>query len=131
MLDLNIQDLRKKALIRFNAKPEGHVFTVHRLGAGSELQLSELTREANKLIIKLQGNPSDKQLENIFEKINELDKRKLEIKSTVFDDGGDGSLARTLAEELSDDELIKIVEAVEKQESILEEPKTDAEAPAA
>jgi hypothetical protein len=123
MLDLNIQDLRKKALVRFSAKPEGHVFTVHRLGAGAELELSKLSREANKLILELEAKPDQAALENIFVKINELDERRHKIKASVFDDGGDGSMALALAGELSDAELTKIVEAVEKQESIVDEPE--------
>lgn len=120
MLDLNINDLRKQALIRFSLKPDGHVFTVHRLGAGSELELSRLSREANKLILKLEQNPSDKELAEIFNKINKLDEERLKVKASVFDDGEGGHLALALAKELSDDELTRIVQAVESGTSITE-----------
>jgi len=130
MLDLNINDLRKQALIRFSLKPEGHVFTVHRLGAGSELELSRLSREANKLILKLEQQPNDKELSEIFTKINKLDEDRLVVKASVFDDGGDGSLSLALAKELSDDELTKIVQAVEAGQNITapEEVKVEDDA---
>lgn len=118
MLDLNIRDLRKQALIKFPAKPEGHVFTVHRLGAGSELELSKLTREANKLILELESNPDEKRLSTIFEKINKLDEARLRIKASTLDDHGDQSLSYELAKELSSDELTKLIQSVEKGESI-------------
>ena len=120
MLDLNINDLRKQALIRFSKKPDGHVFTVHRLGAASELELSRLSREANKLILKLEQQPNDKELSEIFNKINKLDEERLKVKASVLDDGGDGSLSLALAGELSDDELTRIVQAVESGTSITE-----------
>lgn len=129
MLDLNINDLRKKALIRFPSKPDGHVFTVHRLGAGSELELSRLSREANKLILKLEQQPNDKELSEIFAAINELDEQRLIVKASVFDDGGDGSLSVALAKELSDDELTKLIESVESGISITsDEEVKDAKA---
>jgi len=122
MLELNIQDLRKKALIKFSLKPEGHVFTVHRLGAGSELELSKLSREANKLILKLEKSPDEKELEKIFVEIGKLDEARMKVKSSVFEDGLDGKLSLALAGELSDEELKIIVEAVEKQQDIVDEP---------
>ena len=127
MLDLNVNDLRKKALIRFSEAPDGHVFGVHRLGAGSELELSRLTREANKLILKLDKELNDKELEKIFEKIGDLEDRRLRIKASVFDDGGDGSLSLALARELTDQETARIIEAVEKNESITSEQEADGE----
>lgn len=125
MLDLNINDLRKQALIRFSKKPDGHVFTVHRLGAGSELELSRLSREANKLILKLEQKPSDKELAEIFNKISVLDEERLKVKASVLEDGGDGSLSLALAKELSDDELTRIVQSVESGISITESNAID------
>jgi hypothetical protein len=121
MLELNIQDLRKKALIKFSLKPEGHVFSVHRLGGGAELELSKLSREANKLIMKLENKPTDKEIEEIMVRIGELDDGRMVVKASVFDDGGDGKLALALAKELTDEEVTKLVEAVEKQENITNE----------
>jgi hypothetical protein len=128
MLELNITDLRKKALIKFSVKPEGHVFGVHRLTAGAELELSELSRKANRLILrleKLEGSEKldERELSSINKEIELIEQDRMRVKASVFDDGGDGSLSIALIKELTESEVAKIVEAVQAGENI-----TDGEA---
>lgn len=123
MLELNIKDFRKSAKIKFSKYPDGYIFSVHRLGAGAELELSSLTREASKVISKLQADPNDKEIGKLYDKITELNEKQLIIKASVFDDGKDGSIALALVKELADDEVVKILEAVESQTDIPEAPE--------
>lgn len=134
MLELNIQDLRKKALIKFSLKPEGHVFGVHRLTGGDELKLGELSRKANRLIMKLQDRQKDTdkeitsaELKKINEQIDEIENERLKVKASVFDDGLDGSLSVALMLELTDQEVARLVSAVENDQDIV--PKEEAGEP--
>lgn len=135
MLELNIRDLRKKALIKFSVKPEGHVFGVHSIVRGDDLKLSELARKANKLILELQTRQEDpkkmtsKELKVITDKIDQIEDERLRVKASVFDDGGDGSLSLALIMELSDEDVKRIVEAVENDQSILPEASEDGNTP--
>lgn len=113
MLDLNVKDLRKKVKIRFSAKPDGHVFTVHRLGGGADLRISELMREAGRLAEKLKEAKTEDDLNELYKQIDKLHEERFAIKASVFDDGEDGSLAVALAKELSEPEIERILQAVE------------------
>jgi len=131
LLELDIHDLRKKALIKFSVKPEGHVFGIHRLTGGAELALDELSRSANRLIIKLQNVQKGKEFDEkefsaITDEIEKLEADRMKVKASVFDDGGDGSLSIALIKELTPDEVTRIVQAVEAGLDII--PKED-EAP--
>lgn len=114
MLELNINDFRKKAKIRFSAYPEGFVFGVHRLSAGAELQLSALSRKAAAMVEELKNEKiTDERLQEIDKELDDLKDKQLQLKASVFDDGGDGSISLQLVMELSEPEIMQIVEAVE------------------
>lgn len=128
MIELNIQDLRKQALIKFSACPEGHVFAIRRQTPGDELALSELSRKRSKLIIKvselqkksLESNdlaPEDKdsitkEIEAVIAEIDSFEQEDLKVKARIFDDGGDGTMSVALYNELSDDEREALISAV-------------------
>lgn len=134
MIELNIQDLRKKALIKFSACPEGHVFSVRKKNPGDELALSEMHRRRSKLIItvsELQAKSLEsreaapevkdsitKDIEKAIKDIDKLEQDEMKIKARIFDDGGDGTLAVALYNELSDDDLNALLEAVMNDKSI-------------
>jgi len=134
LLELDIKDLRKKALIKFSLKPEGHVFGVHRLTGGDELKLGELSRKANRLILRLEKVHAAEQfdeneLKKITKEIESLEDERLKVKASVFDDGLDGSLSKALILELNDSEVGRLVRAVENDESIVpKSEKSDGEA---
>lgn len=134
MIELNISDLRKKALIKFSACPEGHVFSVRKKTPGDDLALSELHRRRSKLIIKvsdLQARSLEskeaapevkesitKDIEKAILDIDKLERDEQAIKARIFDDGGDGKLAIALYNELSEDDLNYLLEAVMNDKSV-------------
>lgn len=134
MIEINVQDLRKKALIKFSAKPEGHVFSVRKPTPGDDLALSELHRRRSKLIIRvseLQARSLEsseaapetkdsitKDIEKAIKDIDKLEQDEQKIKARIFDDGGDGTLAVALYNELSDDDRNALLEAVMNGQSV-------------
>lgn len=95
---------------RKRVKIDGHLFTVRKLGAGEELDLSQIARQTVKLLEKLTETEewSDKD-SNEFE---DLKRRSLNIYAKTFDDGGDGSKSMALVERLSDEERNEIYRQV-------------------
>lgn len=125
MFDIN--DFRKKATIKFPLYPKGYEFIVHRLGAGAELELSGLSREATKIISKLKGEPKEEEVVKLYDQITVINEKQLKIKATIFDDGKDGSISLALVKELTDDEAIQILHAVEAGENITSDQKVTDE----
>lgn len=120
MREIDVKDLRYQVKIRFAAKPEGHVFTVHRLGGGADLRTSQLMREAGRLADRLNKAGPDEDLTDLYKAIDDLHEEQFKIKASVFDDGtADQKLSIALAKELTEAEVQKIVEAVESNTSIV------------
>lgn len=128
MIELNIQDLRKRAKIKFSGSPEGHVFAIRRETPGDELALSELSRKRSKLIIKVtelqqkslnsdemapeEKDSITKEIEEVIAEIDTFEQEELKIKSRIYDDGGDGTLSALLYNELSADDREALINAV-------------------
>lgn len=138
MIELNISDLRKKALIKFEGCPDGHVFIVRQPTPGDELALSEVARKRSSLIIKaselqqksLKANDktSDKEkdaitsdIEKTIEDIAALEQEELKIKARIFDDGKDGKLSVDLYNSLTEFERGHVIESVMNDQSIVPE----------
>lgn len=136
MIELNIQSLRKKALIKFSLKPEGHVFAVRKQTPGDDLAISEVLRKKSKLLLKASElqeqinklkdsknqeadiEKADKAIDDIVKELSKLDDQELTIKARVFDDGQDGALGKALYLELSEGERDTVINAVLNNESI-------------
>lgn len=87
---------------RKKVKIDGEDFIIRKLGAGEELDLSQIGREILKLLEKV---TNDKDwTDDDSNKFEELKKKSLEIYAKTLDDGGDGSKSKALIERLSDDE---------------------------
>lgn len=134
MIELDIKDLRKKALIKFSLKPEGHIFGVRKKTPLDDLKMSELNRKRNKLIVdgtklqeeysKAEGDSTklkglDKKIDAIMVKIEEAEQEEVAIRASIFDDGGDQSLSKALYLELSDDERERLIEAVQNSVDVV------------
>lgn len=144
MIELNIANLRKSALIRFSGAPDGHVFLVREETQGDRLELSEINRKRTELFIeatevqqkylslseeeqkKLDREAVEKETKPILDRIKKLDDQETAVKAKVFDDGGDQKLSIALYNDLSDEERERLIRAVVKEESI-----TDGSAPTA
>ena len=91
---------RKKVLI------DGQEFTIRKLGAGEELDLSQISRELFTLLDEL--DPKKGFTEESAKKYDELKKKSLDIYIATFDDGGDQSKSKELIYRLNDDERNEI-----------------------
>lgn len=76
-----------------------HVYTLRKLGAGEEMDLSQIARELLKLLAKVETEEWTEKDAEIFD---ELKKRQLELYIKTFDDGKDGKMSKQLVESLSD-----------------------------
>lgn len=105
-----------------NAKIDDHVFTVRKMGAGLQLDLS---REMNNLvnmrtaILNIEGrqkvaktdDDKEKLTEEMLAKMGDFEKvvkRIEDIFVSIFDDRGDGSKSRNLVHSLGIDNMQKI-----------------------
>jgi len=85
-------------------------FTVRKLGAGEELDLSQIARQTLKLLERLSS--SNEWTEDDAKEYDDLKQRSLDIYAKTFDDGGDGKISRELIQRLSDEERNEIYRQV-------------------
>lgn len=118
IISISSNDLgtRKKVQI------DGVDFTVRKLGAGEELDLSQIARQTFKLLDKLTDSKDWSDEDAAL--FDDLKKRSLAIYAKTFDDGGDGSKSTELVERLSDEERNAIYRQVFPKVEI---EQTDAE----
>lgn len=101
-LTISTKDLKS----RKNVEIDGHHYIVRRFGAGEQLSLNQLLREANKV---QDSGDEDKAL-SIFGQV-------IDIFAGVFDDGGDGSKSRELISRLSQEEIEELFKQIFPEES--------------
>lgn len=101
-LQINTKDLKA----RKNVEIDGHPYVVRRFGAGEQLTLNQLMRDASKIQDKLKDSESSSQEDE--EKALDLFKQVIDIFAGIFDDGGDGNKSRELVSKLSQEELSEL-----------------------
>jgi len=113
MLEINTGQLRnrKKVLI------DSHEYTVRKLGAGEELQISQMAREMEKLTKKDATKLTDKEADRGVELANAI----FAIMVSTFDDGLDGTMSKELIGSLTQGELQELYA------QIFAEPTAEAE----
>lgn len=111
MLEINTSELKG----RVKVKIDGHEYTVRKLGAGEELALSQLLREADVLAKKEEKSQKDKSLsitEDEQKRGIEMMEQYFDTMVGLFDDGGDQSKSRQLLDGLSTDEQKEVYEMI-------------------
>lgn len=109
MLQINTDSLKNRKKVEI----DGHPYTVRRYGAGEQLRLNQLVRQANKLKVKEQAGTTTEADEVEAEM---LAKQMIDIFAGLFDDGGDGKKARKLVESLSQSEVQELFAQIFKDE---------------
>lgn len=129
MLELNIQELKVNAKIKFSLKPEGHIFAVRRMTQGDELKLSELYRKRSEVLVKanelqkqaLEETKKDKpdfdkveaDTKKLAKEIEKLEEQVTKVRASVFDDGTtENELGIALYRELSEDMQTKLIDHI-------------------
>lgn len=95
-ISTNALTTRKKVEI------DGHPYTVRKFGAGEQLRLNQLLREADNFSKKLEKTEAESP--ELEQQVIELGEQIMNMFVVLFDDGGDGSKSRALIESLSQDE---------------------------
>lgn len=98
MLEISTNQLKARKKVEI----DGHPYIVRKLGAGEQLAINQLLRKATALGQKFEDGKSTEQDEIEAENISE---RMVSILVGLFDDGGDGSKARTLVSSLNENEV--------------------------
>lgn len=106
MISISSNDLGTRKRVKI----DGIDFTVRKLGAGEELDLSQIARQTLKLLERLSDNKEWKDSDSL--EFDGLKKKSLEIYAKTFDDGGDGSKSDELVKRLSDEERNNIYRQV-------------------
>lgn len=108
-----------KYIKTIKAKIDDHVYTVRKIGAGEQLDLSNLASEAQRVhvgVLNLRGkyettedkDEKDKLLSEIMEAmkpLSEIEHRIEEIYCGLFDDGDDGKYSKALVKKLGIDNI--------------------------
>lgn len=143
MLELNIQDLRKKALLKFSLKPEGHIFSVRKMTQGDELKLSELYRKRTEVLVKAnelqkesieetkKKKPNFDKIEadtqKLAKEIEKLEEQVTKVRASVFDDGTpENKLGIALYRELDEELMKRLLDHIVDGEPLENKPDGDA-----
>lgn len=97
MLEISTSALKTRKKVQI----DGHGYTVRRLGAGEQLTLNQMLREAKKLEAGLKDSPDDA----LEAKAEELSQKMIDVFAGLFDDGGDGSKSKALIASLNEFEI--------------------------
>lgn len=143
MLELNIQDLRKKAFLKFSLKPDGHEFRVRKMTQGDELKLSELYRKRSEVLVKanelqkksLEEAKKDKpdfdklevETKKLAKEIEKLEIEVTKVRARVFDDGTpENELGIALYRELDEELMNRLLNHIVDGEPLETRPDGDA-----
>lgn len=109
MLEISTNTLKARKRVEIDGQP----YTVRKLGAGEQLAINQLLREAKKLEATITDDSVTDEQEAEIEQISQ------KIMSTfagLFDDGGDGSKSRALISSLNEDEIQEMFVQIFKDE---------------
>lgn len=117
MLEIRTSALKSRKKVPI----DGHVYIVRTLGAGEQLEINQLIREAKKLEEQVKGKEAtpaqEKQGEVIAQKL-------LDSFTALFDDQGDQSKSRALVNSLTEVELIQLLKQIFTPEDLIDESET-------
>lgn len=120
MLQINTNNLNTRKKVEI----DGHLYTVRRYGAGEQLELNRLLRQAEKLSKKLESGKGTAEEEV---KAETLSSRMIDLFAGLFDDGGDGTKARQLVSSLSQTEIKLMFEQIFEEKDDGSADTTDKE----
>lgn len=95
MLELQTQSLESRKQVKI----DGHVYTVRPAGAGDDMKLNLVLAKIKRLAEK--ANKTKKESAKDIEEVAQLQKEAIQVVSSRYDDGADGSIALELISKLS------------------------------